>query len=77
MTVLAMALVEPPVEIDTLTARTKATWMAGDFGKIAKSYEPGAVEFIERLHLRPKPTNHASGPVSTSATRWSPARRLG
>jgi len=42
-----------PVETDVLAARTKATWMAGDFGKIAKSYEPGAAEFIERLHLRP------------------------
>ncbi|MDQ3250444.1 MAG: class I SAM-dependent methyltransferase, partial [Chloroflexota bacterium] len=42
-----------PVETDTLTARTKATWMAGDFGKIAKSYEPGAAEFIARLNFQP------------------------
>jgi SAM-dependent methyltransferase len=42
-----------PVESDALTARTKATWMAGDFGKIARSYEPGAAEFIARLNLRP------------------------
>lgn len=42
-----------PVETDALAARTKATWMAGDFGKIAKSYEPGAAEFIERLHFQP------------------------
>jgi ubiquinone/menaquinone biosynthesis C-methylase UbiE len=27
--------------------------MAGDFGKIARAYEPGAAEFIARLNLRP------------------------
>ena len=27
--------------------------MAGDFGKIAESYAPGAAEFIRRLNLRP------------------------
>jgi ubiquinone/menaquinone biosynthesis C-methylase UbiE len=42
----------PSVEADALTARTKATWMAGDFGKIAKAYEPGAAEFINRLNFR-------------------------
>ncbi|MEZ4706150.1 MAG: class I SAM-dependent methyltransferase [Caldilineaceae bacterium] len=40
-----------PVQADELTSRTKATWMAGDFGRIAKSYEPGAADFITRLHL--------------------------
>lgn len=48
MTTLAL----PSVESDALTARTKAIWMAGDFGKIAKSYEPGAAEFINRMNLR-------------------------
>jgi len=38
---------------DVLSARTKATWMAGDFGKIAQSYAPGATEFITRLNLQP------------------------
>lgn len=41
----------PPA--DVLTARTRATWSAGDFGKIAKSYEPGAAEFIARLGFQP------------------------
>ena len=41
------------VETDALTSRTKATWMAGDFGKIAKLYEPGAAEFIRHLKLQP------------------------
>jgi SAM-dependent methyltransferase len=46
-------LTSTPVETDVLTARTKATWMAGDFGKIAQSYAPGAAEFIARLNFRP------------------------
>ncbi|MCX6046983.1 MAG: class I SAM-dependent methyltransferase [Chloroflexi bacterium] len=46
-------LASSPVETDVLTARTKATWMAGDFGKIAESYAPGAAEFIDRLHFGP------------------------
>ena len=49
MTTLTMT---PTVEIDPLAARTKATWMAGDFGKIAKGYEPGAAEFVKRLNLK-------------------------
>src|SRR5687767_293199 len=40
-----------PVETDALTARTRGTWMSGDFGKIAQSYAPGAAEFIARLNL--------------------------
>jgi ubiquinone/menaquinone biosynthesis C-methylase UbiE len=43
----------PSAEADVLTARTKATWSAGDFGKIAKSYESGAAEFITRLNIQP------------------------
>ncbi len=42
----------PTVETDALTARTKATWTAGDFGKIAQSYAPGAAQFIDRLNVR-------------------------
>jgi SAM-dependent methyltransferase len=40
-------------EIDPLTERTRATWTAGDFGRIAKGYEGGAGEFIARLGLQP------------------------
>ena len=40
-------------EIESLKARLKATWMAGDYGLIAKSTELGAEEFINRLALRP------------------------
>lgn len=41
-----------PTATDVLTDRTKATWMAGDFGKIAKSYEAGAADFIARLNIQ-------------------------
>ena len=38
---------------DPLTERVRVTWTAGDFGRIAKTYERGAAEFIARLGLRP------------------------
>lgn len=38
-------------EMQDLKSKLKATWMAGDFGQIAKSIEDGAVEFIERLQI--------------------------
>lgn len=49
MTALTMT---PAVEIDPMTARTKVTWTTGDFGRIAKGYEPGAAEFIGRLNFK-------------------------
>lgn len=39
-------------EMEALKTKLKATWSAGDFGRIARSYEKGAAEFIERLNLR-------------------------
>jgi SAM-dependent methyltransferase len=39
-------------ESDPLNDRVRATWTAGDFGRIAKGYERGAGEFITRLGLR-------------------------
>jgi ubiquinone/menaquinone biosynthesis C-methylase UbiE len=41
------------VDINTIKSRMKATWMAGDFGLIAKSYEPGAADLIARLNIKP------------------------
>jgi len=38
-------------EMQDLKSKLKATWMAGDFGEIAKSIEDGAVEFINRLQI--------------------------
>ena len=39
-------------EMETLKARLKATWMAGDYGTFAKYLEPGAMEFLERIHVQ-------------------------
>jgi ubiquinone/menaquinone biosynthesis C-methylase UbiE len=40
-------------ELEALKTRMKATWTAGDFDKIAQTYEPGAAAFIARLALTP------------------------
>jgi len=40
-------------EIASLKARLKATWMSGDFDKIARIIEAGGAEFIARLQLTP------------------------
>jgi SAM-dependent methyltransferase len=40
-------------ELETLKARLRATWIAGDFGQIAKSTTSGAEDFIKRLNLQP------------------------
>jgi SAM-dependent methyltransferase len=40
-------------EIEALKAKLKATWMSGDFDRIAQSYAPGAEEFVRRLALQP------------------------
>jgi SAM-dependent methyltransferase len=38
---------------DPITERVRATWTAGNFGRIAKGYASGAAEFIARLQLAP------------------------
>src|SRR5262245_8485800 len=40
-------------DLTTLKAKLKATWMSGDFDKIAQIIAVGGEEFISRLHLRP------------------------
>lgn len=40
-------------ELQTLKSKLKATWMAGDFGKIAQTFPAGAEEFVMRLNLTP------------------------
>jgi 2-polyprenyl-3-methyl-5-hydroxy-6-metoxy-1,4-benzoquinol methylase len=40
-------------EMETLKTKLQATWSSGDFGQIAKSYAPGAAEFVNRLNLQP------------------------
>lgn len=43
----------PPQPADALRERVRATWTAGDFGRIAVSYEQGAAEFVGRLEIQP------------------------
>lgn len=38
---------------DPMAARNRATWVAGDFDRIAASFREGAAEFIHRLRLKP------------------------
>ena len=40
-------------EMDALKTRLRATWIAGDFGQIAKYYTSEAEAFVNRLNLRP------------------------
>ena len=43
----------PTLVADPITERIRAVWTSGDFGRIAKSIERGAGEFITRLGLKP------------------------
>lgn len=40
-------------EREALKAKLRATWTAGDFAEIARSFERGAEDFVERLGLQP------------------------
>jgi SAM-dependent methyltransferase len=40
-------------ELAALKTRLRATWIAGDFGQIAKYYTSDAKDFIKRLDLKP------------------------
>ena len=42
-----------PLDLEALKTKLRATWMAGDFGEIAKSYAAGAEEFVRSLNIRP------------------------
>ena len=48
-----MAVTEQQSPADALRERVRATWTAGDFGRIAVGFERGAAEFIDRLGLEP------------------------
>ena len=39
--------------LDQLKQRMRSTWMAGDFGQIARYAAQGAGEFVDRLHISP------------------------
>ena len=40
-------------EMQALKTRLKATWESGDYGVFARYLESGALEFLQRLHLKP------------------------
>ena len=40
-------------DLEALKTKLRATWIAGDFGEIAKSYAAGAEEFVQGLNLKP------------------------
>lgn len=49
-----MNTISPSVsEMTSLKAKLKATWMSGDFDKIAQIIQAGGAEFIERLQIAP------------------------
>lgn len=62
-------------ELETLKNKLRATWIAGDFGEIAKSIEKGAQDFVHGLGLKPgtKVLDVACGTGNTSI----PAARAG
>jgi ubiquinone/menaquinone biosynthesis C-methylase UbiE len=41
----------PAPSIDQIKASMRATWMAGDFGVVAKTITTAAVEFVERMSI--------------------------
>jgi len=40
-------------DMDAIKAKMRATWIAGDFGQIAKLIEETGAEFIDRLNIQP------------------------
>jgi SAM-dependent methyltransferase len=40
-------------EMESLKTRLRSIWMSGDYAHFAKPLEPGALEFLDRLHIRP------------------------
>ena len=44
---------EMNLEMEALKTRLKATWMSGDYGHFATYLEPGALEFLSRIHIEP------------------------
>jgi len=48
-----MATTEMTTEMEALKGKLRATWIAGDFGVIARAIEGGGREFVEWLDLKP------------------------
>ncbi|MGY2896624.1 class I SAM-dependent methyltransferase [Deinococcus sp. UYEF24] len=52
-TVTAGTLTQPSSEMQALKTRLKATWESGDYGVFARYLEPGALQFLRRMNLKP------------------------
>ena len=65
-------------ELIALKQRMKSTWMAGDFGQIARLNEKAGQEFVGRLDLRPgmKVLDVACGTGNQSVPAAAPELRL-
>lgn len=50
---MSTTVIQMTPEIEALKTKLKATWTAGDFGRIAESFAGGAAEFVGRLDLKP------------------------
>ena len=48
-----MESTEMTTEMEALKSKLRATWIAGDFGVIARSIEQGGRDFVQRLDLKP------------------------
>jgi 2-polyprenyl-3-methyl-5-hydroxy-6-metoxy-1,4-benzoquinol methylase len=62
-------------EMETLKTKLKATWISGDFGRIAESFTDGAARFVERLNI--KPEMRVLDVACGSGNQSIPAARLG
>lgn len=48
-----MESVQPDLDLETIKAGSRQTWMDGDYGKIARSIESAAEEFVARRCITP------------------------
>src|SRR5215207_7700963 len=62
-------------ELESLKAKMKATWMSGDFDRVAQVYAPDAQAFVERL--APKPGERVLDVACGSGNLSFPAARAG
>ena len=56
-------------DLDTLKARLKATWMDGNYDVFSRLMETSAVEFLDRLQIKP------GAVAARRRVRLGPARR--
>jgi 2-polyprenyl-3-methyl-5-hydroxy-6-metoxy-1,4-benzoquinol methylase len=73
MTTTQMTTTQMTLEMESLKARLKTTWMSGDYGTFAKPMEPGALEFLHRLSIpagaRMLDVGCGAGQIAISAAR--------